>query len=171
MSFSSDKPLMSNQLPISLELPELDEPKLFVEQTELFLKRIANILNTKVGSLYQLQELASFEIYNTTFNADGSPNNRNVYRTLVNFGALPNATTKSVAHGVNFETSFRATRILGSATDPVNRLYIPIPFSSPTLNENIKITVDATNVNITTGINYSAYTYCTIILEYTKATP
>jgi hypothetical protein len=36
------------------------------------------------------------------------------------------------------------------------------------LNENIKLDVDAVNVNITTGINRTNYNVCYIVLEYIK---
>jgi hypothetical protein len=47
--------------------------------------------------------------------------------------------------------------------------YIPLPYASPTLVNNIQLSVDATNVTITTGIDYSAYTVTYVILEYIKS--
>lgn len=91
------------------------------------------------------------------------------WRIVVNFGALPNAATKSVAHNITGLTAgqYSWTKIIGTATDAAGN-GIPLPFSSPTLNENIKLDVDITNVNITTAIDYSAFTNCYIILEYLK---
>lgn len=175
MGFSSDPALTANQLPVSLELPKLDEKDLFVEQLELLLKRVNASVNTKTGSLFQeAVETATFETYTTSQKADGSPNTRPIYRMVVDFGALPNATTKSVAHNITFDsapTTFRATRIYGAATDPANRLFIPLPYASPTLNQNISVAVNATNVVVTTGINRTAYTNCTIVIEYAKIAP
>lgn len=94
---------------------------------------------------------------------------RNVLRKVVNFGALPNATTKSVAHNITTTNTFSFTRIYGCATDPgasTITTAIPIPFASPTLNQNISLTVDATNVNITTGIDRTAFTVCYVVLEW-----
>ena len=91
---------------------------------------------------------------------------RSVFRTVVDFGALPNAGTKSVAHGLDFTTALSGTFISATATDPVALVTIPIPFSSPILNENIKITVDDTNVNITTAIDYSSYTITYVVIEF-----
>ncbi len=94
------------------------------------------------------------------------PDFRPVFRTVVNFGALPNAGAKAVAHGltVNAATSF--TRIYAAASDPVGFNYIPIPYASPTLANNIEISVDANNVTITTGSNRTNFTICYVILEY-----
>lgn len=94
---------------------------------------------------------------------------RNVLRKVVNFGALPNTATKSVAHNISTTQTFSFTRIYGCATDPgasTLTTSIPIPFASPTLNQNISLTVDATNVNITTGIDRTAFTTCYVVLEW-----
>lgn len=168
MGFSSDQPLLSNQLPISVQLADDNEEMVLddvVETLELLYKRIANAVNTKEGALYVPQEVATFQSY---FTAGNPQVFRNVYRKTIDFGALPNAGLKSVPHGITFTSACSSTRIYGSATDPVNLIYIPLPFSSPTLNQNIKLTVDATNVNITTAIDYSAFTRCTIVIEFTK---
>lgn len=166
MAFSSDQALQSNQISISLEVPRPEDPN-FVDTTSLYLKRLADSINTKEGALYSLRELATFQQY---FTAGDPQTFRNVYRMTVDFGPLPNAGTKSVPHGIAFTSAFSLTRMYGAATDPVNLIYIPLPYASPTANENIKLNADATNVNIQTAINYTAFTRCTVVLEYTKNT-
>lgn len=173
MAFSSDQPLLSNQLPISVDFPRgADNYDDMLESLDLLYKRIANAVNTKEGALYQPTELATFQLYplrSPTAPYPYLPNQFvNVYRKTIDFGALPNTALKSVAHGINFTTACKMTMIYGCATDPVNRLYIPLPFSSPTLNKNIQIDIDATNINITTAIDYSAFTMCNVVLEYSK---
>lgn len=96
-----------------------------------------------------------------------SPALRPVFRTVVNFGALPNAGTKSVAHNIAPTASFSFTRIYGCATTP-STSYIPLPYASTTLINNIELNADAVNVNITTGINRSAYTITYVVIEYIK---
>lgn len=95
-----------------------------------------------------------------------APSLRQVFRLVVNFGALPAAGTKSVAHGLTITSSYTFTRIYGAASDTTGFKYIPLPFASPVLNENIKLDVDANNVNITVGINRSNYNACYVVLEY-----
>ncbi len=164
MSFSSDPSLLANQLPISFESPrDFDR---FLEVFSLLYKRIANSVNSKEGGLFPLIETNAFMQYFTSTPNKFVP----TYRKVIDFGALPNAGVKSVAHGITIDANFRFVRIYGAAFDPVNILAISLDRSSPTLNENIKLDVDATNVSLTTAINYSAYTRSQIVLEYTKET-
>lgn len=163
MSFSSDRALLANQLPISFELSEKPEEQ--IQELELLFKRIANAVNSKTGGLYQTLETGAFDQFFIPANPQQF---RPVYRKVIDFGALPNAAIKSVAHGIAFATGFRITRMYASATDPISLVYIPLPYSSITLNENIKLNADSTNVNIETGINYSSFTTCYVILEYVK---
>lgn len=84
---------------------------------------------------------------------------------VVDFGALPNTGTKSVPHNITVTGSTIWTRYYATATYPGSS-GIPIPYASPTLANNIEINVDATNVNITTGSDRTAYTTTYVILEY-----
>ena len=173
MAYSSDQPLLSNQLAISEDFPkDVEKYSETMGQLDNTYKKIANVVNTKIGGLYQPTELATFELYplrSTTAPYPYLPNQFvNVYRKTIDFGALPNTALKSVPHGITFTTASKMTCIYGCATDPVNQLYIPLPFSSPTLNKNIQLDVDGTNINITTAIDYSAFTMCNVVLEYSK---
>jgi len=93
---------------------------------------------------------------------------RTTYRKVINFGILPNTGITSIAHGIIFDASTTMTKIYGSSTDPVGLNYIPIPFVSTVLAGNISITVDATNVNISTGSDRTSFTRTIIVLEYLK---
>lgn len=173
MAFSSDNPLLANQLPISVDFPRGEEKyDDLIDSLELLYKRVANAVNSKEGALYQPTEQATFGLYplrSTTAPYPYLPNQFvNTYRKTIDFGALPNTATKTVAHGIAFTTAFKLTQLYGAATDPVNRLYISLPFSSPTLNQNILLSVDATNITITTAIDYSAFTLCNVVIEYSK---
>lgn len=94
---------------------------------------------------------------------------RQVFRKVVNFGALPNTALKTVAHNITTNQNFSFTRIYGTATQPGATNVtssIPLPFASPTLANNISLDVGATNVRITTGSNRTAYTKCYVVLEW-----
>lgn len=98
MSFSSDKPLQSNQLPISSDIPDV-KSKDFSDTLSLLYKRIANSVNTKEGSLYLTEELATFK----SFFINNNPQKfRNGYRMTydlvdLNGGVIPaGVTTLSV---------------------------------------------------------------------------
>ena len=163
MSFSSDQPLFANQLPISIEFPEIEKD--FDQILSLTYKQIADVVNTKEGALYQPQELATFKQYFTP----GDPlTNRNVYRKTIDFGVLPNTGTKSVPHGIAFNSKSSLTMLYGAATDPIALSYIPLPYSSPTLADNIELFADGTNISVRTGANWNTYTICTVVIEYLK---
>ena len=162
MSFSSNQPLVSNQLPISQEFPRVDPD--FDQVLSLHMKRISDTVNTKEGALYLPQELATFQQY---FTSDPQ-RTRSVYRKVIDTGALPNATIKAVPHGITFDVNSTTTRIYGSATDPVAIVYIPLPFVEIIPANGAQIYVDGTNVYIRTGINRTNFTRSTVVIEWTK---
>ncbi len=83
MSFSSDNPLLVNQLPISFDLP--DEPREQKNELLLWIKRVADSVNRKEGSVYTLSESASFKQYPNT----GNPQQFNsVYRKTFDLRSL-----------------------------------------------------------------------------------
>lgn len=93
---------------------------------------------------------------------------RNVFRKVIIFGALPAAGTKSVPHGIPVNAAYTFTRIYGVANNQTGMSYLPLPYASPTLANNIELNVDGTNINITVGTDRSAYTITNIIVEYMK---
>lgn len=135
------------------------------------LNNVVLALNSKDTGMYQLEEFLNGQQFfaNTILSSTtaSAPVQRQVFRKVVNFGALPNATSKSVAHGITIDANFSFTRIYGCATNP-STSFIPLPYASTTLNQNIKLDVDGTNVTITTGIDRTSYTICYCILEYIK---
>lgn len=134
---------------------------------------MANVLNVKdSGYYFTNQEFVNGQQYfpnpNNNSSTMSAPIPRQVFRVVINFGALPNATTQSVAHGITCNANTTFTRIYGCATNPSTE-YIPLPYSSATsVNDNIELYVDTTNVNVKTAANYSTYTVTYIIVEYLK---
>jgi len=139
---------------------------------------IVMALNTRDSGYYAQEEYVNGQLfypdYSRVDSASSAPAQyRQVFRKVIDTGTLPNAGLSTIAHGITFlptagNTTFIATRIYGAATDQVNRILIPLPYSSPTLNQNISVSVDATNVYITTGINMTAFTVSHIVFEYVK---
>lgn len=125
-------------------------------------------MNTRLAGYFVQQEFVTGALfYPSTGNQ--AENYRQEFMMVVNVGALPNATEKMIAHGIaGITSSFTFTQIYGCASDTTDMLYIPIPYSSPTLDKNIEISVDNTYVYITTAIDYSAYTNTYVILKYLK---
>lgn len=134
---------------------------------------IATVLNTKDTGYYERSNFVNGQVFfpNPDLNSATQlrPTVRQVFRQVVNFGTLPNATTKSVAHQIPITSLVSFTRIYATASDRTNKAYIPIPYVDVgTPANNIQIDVDATNVSITTGADYTAYTLCYVVLEYLK---
>lgn len=127
--------------------------------------------NLKDTGYYALTEFVNGQVFfpNPALAVTVTPVFRQVFRKVIDFGALPNAGTKSVAHGIAPTATFSFTRIYATASDTTGLTYIPIPYVSvAALINNVEINVDAVNVNITTGINRTNYNICYVILEYIK---
>ena len=151
--------------------PGSDQFKELIVRLALIINRINIAVNTKETAIYD--NLNEF-VTSVAFPADPAlssqtsqtPQQRAGLRKLIIFGALPNAGTKSVAHGIPCTTATAVIRTYGGATNPGVK-YLPLPYVSATdVAHNIEVNWDTTNVNVITGANYSAYTVSYIILEY-----
>lgn len=96
MTFSSDNALNTNQLPISLDVNP--DEKDYQSTLLLYLRRIANAVNTKESGLFLLQENANFEQW---FQIANPQQNRNAYRitldlVMLNGGPIPPGITSFV---------------------------------------------------------------------------
>jgi len=165
----------------SFEIEDLDsidinspEFKDFLVRLRQILNNSAMILNIKDTGIYDPEEFVCGQIWFpdpalTSYTAR-KPTERQVLRKVINFGALPNAGTKNVAHGITFPApnTYSFTRVYGAATDPTGGSYLPLPFAAITDNNNIELSVDNTNVIVTTGINRAAWTTSYVVLEYIK---
>jgi len=134
---------------------------------------IATSLNKKDTGQYQRSEFVNGQLFfsNPALSSATAlaPEDRAVIRKVINFGTLPNAGAKAVAHGITCTTMTSFTRIYACSTDPVGLNYIPIPYASPVLVNNIELNVDAVNVNIITGSNRTAFTITYVVLEYIQS--
>lgn len=128
--------------------------------------RIATALNLKDSAYYYTGEFVNGQLYfpNPALSSlnPQTARYRQVTRFVMNFGALPNAGIKSVAHGLTIDTAWTFTRIYATASDTTGLTYIPIPSFQANLS------VDAVNVNITTTANLTNYNVCYVVLEYLK---
>lgn len=130
----------------------------------LFIDDINNKNDTTTYEYYSYNEVATKQRW-----IDG----RVIFRKVVFFGALPNVANKTVAHNISSATisssgSFRFIRLYGCSLNP-SANYIPIPYGdNVAANRDVALYVDATNINIYTAYNWSAYTETYITLEYVK---
>lgn len=93
---------------------------------------------------------------------------KTIYRKIINFGALPNATKKDVAHNISNLEQF--TKIEGIATRQDDTKFtqsLPLVYKDIERNYNTPLGVDAQTVSIQTNEDRSMFNgYVT--LEYTK---
>jgi hypothetical protein len=156
----------------SIEQLDVNSPEFKELLVRLYqnLNNMALVLNLKDTGVYTLGAFLNSQTWfpnpSLTSASTTYPSMRQVFRTTINFGALPNTGAKSVAHNIIVTNSTTFTRIYATASDTTGFNYLPIPYASPTLVNNIQIDVDATNVTITTGSNRSNFNVCYVILEY-----
>ena len=135
------------------------------------LNRLAISCNNKESGFYDIEETSTGQQFFPLpgLNSTGTryPDFRIPDRKVINFGALPDTGTKSVAHGIHCDANTIVTRTYGSTTDPTGGFsYLTLPYPSPIAANNIELSSTGTNVSITTGSNRSAYTICYIVIEY-----
>lgn len=136
---------------------------------------IALALNLKDSGVYEKEEFVNGQTFfpNPLLSSTSGqpPEPRQVFRMVLSIGELPNASTKTVPHGIDITDKFTFTRIYGSASSTASLLYIPIPFvdvSGTILAGNIELTADQTNVYVTTTGDGTEFDYCYIVLEYLR---
>jgi len=155
---------------VDVKSPEFKELLVRLYQN---VNNIALVLNIKDTGQYQLSEYVNGQVFFSNplvVAGTGQPTeDRQVMRKVINFGALPNAGTKSVAHGITCTPRTTFTRIYGAASDTTGFNYIPLPYASPTLVNNIELNLDATNVNIITGSNRTNFNITYVIVEYLQS--
>lgn len=157
-----------------LEKVEVTKPEFKELLIRLYqnLNLMSEVLNIKDSGYYYETEFVNGQQFfpNPILNSGTStgPTPRQVFRMTIDFGALPNAGTAVVAHGIPVNSATTVTRIYGAASDTTNLKYIPIPYSSAS-NDNIELYADSTNVYIiTNSASWITYTTTYVIIEYLK---
>lgn len=161
----------------SLNLQNIDpssrEFKDFLTRLRQTINSISIAVNLKDTGYYITDEMANGQLYfpdpalnSTTLKR---PTFRNVFRKVIDFGALPNAgvgNAISIPHGITINTNFSFTRIYGTATDP-NTSFIPLPYAGLAVSaNNVELSVDTTNVVITAESDRRGYTTTYVVLEW-----
>lgn len=133
---------------------------------------IANIVNIKDSGYYVETEFVNGQLWfqnkTLTSKTTQAPDYRQVFRKVIDFGALLNTAAKTAAHGITMTDEYTFTRIYATASDTTGHTYLPIPYASATAANIIELSVDGTNVTITTGADRTAYDTCYVVLEYIK---
>jgi hypothetical protein len=135
------------------------------EQAQLllneYLLELSNFVNAKSIGIYSSQETPSGKQLQLT----GTP--YDLLRKTIDFGALPNAGSKPIAHGITVDSGFRLFNLYLAANNLVGTSYFCLQYFSIAAAD-ITLEMDATNVIVTTASDYSAYTDCYVIIEYAR---
>jgi len=149
----------NNFIPEDYVIPEdYQEAQLFLKKT---LESFARMINRKDTAQYETVEAQ----VNHTYPGTAPQIKEDIFRKIVNFGALPNAATKTVAHGLTVNDNWFFTRIEAFAHSQADNRFIPVP-NFGAFNSALWVTY--TDVNIAATFDLSNYTRCYVILEYYK---
>lgn len=152
-----------------------DDPEEYDITLRQYLNSIATAVNAKDSGLYTDEEVLTGQKFYPIYSTDRESNffYRDVYRKVIDFGALPNNATKSVAHGISTTKDFSIVHLYGAATKTNASVFqesIPIPFVNvPVPAQGVELKIDDTNINIITKLgNFNLYNRCFIVVEYIK---
>lgn len=91
---------------------------------------------------------------------------KHIFKKTINFGALPNATTKTVSHGItNLDHYIDYKALAWTSTNTA--LSLPA-FNVHNVIYGVSIYLDATSVQIEAGDNKTGYSNCYVTIYYTK---
>jgi len=149
---------------VNVNSPEFKELLVRLYQN---LNLMANIINAKETSLYNLEPLINGQLWfnNPAYNSTTAivAAARPAYRKVYTF-PLPTSVT-TVAHGIPVTTATTFTRIYGVANDTSGNNYYPLPWASAAGTTNIELKVNATNIVITNNSTIS-FAICYVVLEF-----
>lgn len=93
-------------------------------------------------------------------------NDKDIYRKVINFGALPNNSEKRVNHNIT-NIDF-ITNMYGISYRESDKQYINIPYANTGVTYNGRLIFKETVVSVTTSNDMSGYADTYIVVEYTK---
>lgn len=170
-SFSGDP---NNFIQESYIFPENDPAEYDVKLRQ-YLNRISSAVNTKDSGLYTDEEIITGQKFLPIFGTDGSTSlvYRDVFRKVIDFGALPDTTTKTVPHGISTTQDYSIVRFYGSATNPgvtVLSAGLSLPYVNVTTpTDGVQLDIFTNDISITTTTsNYTSFIRTFITLEYIK---
>jgi hypothetical protein len=120
---------------------------------------LVTIINAKTTGIYNNEEYFTCERWHLNARR-GQP--KALYKITVDCGALPNAGTKNIAHGLPLAATWDIVNIFGVAKNPTTPIWIQIG------EKDMTVDINATNIVITTLVDFSAYTTSYVTIVYIK---
>jgi hypothetical protein len=143
------------------------------------LGNMATAINSKESAVYDTQEFVTGGVYfpsvGLTSQTVQTPRQRQIVRTVVNFGPLTNVGLNQVAHNIPFNSGYTLVQMYGGVTDATNLRFTGLSFTAslnsgiaPELTTDISLWADGTYVYIDN--NGVARPTCTaiVVIEYLK---
>lgn len=169
MSSTSNNSLVSNQLPISLDIKP--DAKGYQDILNQYIRRISNAVNTKESGLYLIQETANFEQWFQYFVSGMPQQTRTGYRLTLDLFALNGGNIPTGTTTLTLTISTQPPAIIGykypahasgGALDTAGISYFP---SDP----NVTITyTNSTNTITIVNNTGNALTWCVWEMNYLK---
>lgn len=157
------------QLDVS-EINREADIKSLMTRVYLVLNTMSMAINLKDTGYYSKEEFVCGRLFYPSGDNNSNTSNylqyRPVFRLVLDCGALPNATTKLIPHGLN-TTGYTLTKLSGSATNTSRWGAIPLPYLAG-IGTSVAVWMDGTNINIQTSGNMSSYNKSSVVIEYVK---
>lgn len=161
---------------ILIDFTETTDENIFVKATKTMkilhlddaIGTLSSLTTTDKTSLVNALNEVNNKKINITTGTEYATNeyidNKQVYRKRINFGALPNATTKNVAHRLSNVTFIR---MQGIATDGSTTISLPFSHISSSA-QCVQLSITSENVVIETKTDRSGFNNAYVDLYYTK---
>lgn len=161
---------------VSMDVKSPEFKNAIVKMREI-INQICIVTNIKVSGYFPLFEFVNGKLwYPNPLLDDTTPQTpayRQVFVLVINFGQLPNATSRSVAHNLTIGSGWRCTQIYGTATDQSlpaapTPWSIPLPYVDVAGVNPVQLDVTLTSVVVTTISDMTRFNACDIVMEYIK---
>lgn len=164
----SDNEIFESFVPVYDVVPEdWNQARPFIVEQ---LKRITNAVNIREIGWFIDEEVLSGKAFipgeNASSTGASSQIFRQVLRKVVDFGPLPNTTTKTVPHGINFDDNFTLVDLWGAATaPPPSYQALLLPYEAVAA-DGISIFINQTDIVVVTQSDRTSFTRCYVTIEY-----
>lgn len=166
MTIGIDSQNLESFVPVYDAIPESwDQARPFIVEQ---LRKISDGVNIREIGWYLDQELLSGKAFIPGVNNETggtSQQFRQILRIVIDFGTLPNNTSKTVPHGITVDDNFTLIQMYAAATDPINLISFPIPFAA-TSTGAVQMFMNATDILISTNTDRTSFTRCFVVIEY-----
>lgn len=177
----SYNPYSSNPRANELLYEYADFPREFSEEFRTRMIQVINdmciSINSKESGWYSDESTITGEKVLPTYskNLEGSQSvyYRTVRRKCIFTGSLPNNSTKSIPHSIQFPKKSVGWRIWGCASEIDGneelQRFIHLPHAHPSALNAIAISCNRNNIDITTGTNRTNFNFSFVVVEYAVA--